>query len=67
MTRKKFDCMHAFSKAICTSLENDGKSEMQILKKTKPQQTEIAAGASDSVCSGCTVDTDHHQRDDMNR
>jgi hypothetical protein len=60
--------MHAFSKAICTSLENDGKSDMQILKKTKPRQTEVVGVAPrDSVCSGCTVDTDHHQGDDAGR
>ena len=48
-------------------LENGGKSERQVLKKTKPQQTEIRVATRDSVCSGCTVDTDHHQGDDLNR
>jgi hypothetical protein len=52
---------------ICEGFGRCNKSERKILKKTKPQQTEIAAGASDSVCSGCTVDTDHHQGDDLNR
>jgi hypothetical protein len=48
-------------------LENGGKSDRHILKKTKPQQTEIGVGPRDSVCSGCTVDTDHRREDDLSR
>jgi hypothetical protein len=66
MTRKKFDHIHRFSKVIYPPFENVDKSERQILKKTKPQQTEIAAGASDSVCGGCTVDP-KPSGDDLNR
>lgn len=66
MTRKKFDHMHGFSKVIYPPMENVDKSDRQILK-TKPQQTEIAAGASDSVCSGCTVDPRPSRGDDLNR
>jgi hypothetical protein len=49
------------------SLENGGKRHKKVLKKTKPQQTEIAAGASDSVCSGCSVDPRPSRGDDLNR
>jgi hypothetical protein len=47
------------------ALEDSDKNDKQMLKKTKPQQTEIRVGARDSVCSGCTVDADHG--DDLNR
>jgi predicted CopG family antitoxin len=37
----------------------------QILKKIKPQQTEIRVGTRDSVCSGCSPN--HLRGDDLNR
>jgi predicted CopG family antitoxin len=37
----------------------------QILKKIKPQQTEIRVGTRDSVCSGCSPN--HPRGDDLSR
>ena len=56
-----------FRRYQASQLENGGKMDKKVLKKTKPQQTEIAAGASDSVCSGCTVDPRPSRGDDLNR
>lgn len=48
-------------------LENGGKSDKQVLKKRKRQQTEVGVAPRESACSGSTVDTDHHRGDDMSR
>lgn len=68
MTRKKFDHMHGFSKVKYPPMENDDKSDRQILKETKPRQTEVVGvGPRDSVCGGCSISPDHHQGDDASR
>jgi len=46
-------------------LENGGRTDKKVLKKAKPQQTGIDAGACDSVCCGDAVGPDNHQGDDM--
>jgi hypothetical protein len=48
-------------------LENGGKSDRQILKKIKPQQTETGLDPQESVRSGCSISPDHHQGGDMSR
>jgi hypothetical protein len=47
------------------SLENGGRSDKKVLKKSKPQQTGIRVGALESFCCGDTVGPDNHQGDDM--
>jgi hypothetical protein len=47
-------------------LENSGKSDIEALRM-EPLEAEIVAATRDSACSGCKVDTDYHQGDDMSR
>jgi hypothetical protein len=59
------DCTCGHGKNYC-ELEEDDKSDKQILRKIKPRQTEfVGVGPHNSVCSVCTVDTEHG--DDLNR
>jgi hypothetical protein len=55
----------SFRRYQAPPLENDGKSDKQVLKKRKPRQTETGFVPQESVRSGCNISTDHHQGDDM--
>jgi hypothetical protein len=56
-------CGH--KKNYCTLEEDNGDKQIQM--KIKPQQTEIGFGPQQSVCSGCTVSSNHHEGDDSSR
>jgi hypothetical protein len=56
----------AFRRYKAPPLENGGKSDKKVLKKTKPR-TQIGVPSNDSVCNDSSISPDRHQGDDKSR